>query len=245
MDSPQTAEKNIPVAATASAAAKTPAVEFLDLRAQFATIRDEVLAAVAKVMESQYFILGPEVKQFEDEIAAKLGARFAIGCASGTDALILALLAAGIGPGDEVIVPSMTFISTATSVLHVGARPVFAEVTEDTFNLDPSDPSGNTYRAPASVGIEPTSDAGGGYDVGYTKEGEWLRYTVNIAQGGIVNLQARVASLGQVSSGNLVQQAVLLAAPQDPRATYRPRRAGDRRNAREGRGLSCGSAARG
>src|ERR1700680_870611 len=100
MDSPQTAEKNIPVAATASAAAKTPAVEFLDLRAQFATIRDEVLAAVAKVMESQYFILGPEVKQFEDEIAAKLGARFAIGCASGTDALILALLAAGIGPGD-------------------------------------------------------------------------------------------------------------------------------------------------
>jgi len=65
------------------------------------------------------------------------------------------------------------------------------------FNLDPSDPSGNTYRAPASVGIEPTSDVGGGYDVGYTKEGEWLRYTVNVTHGGIVNLQARVASLGQ------------------------------------------------
>lgn len=65
------------------------------------------------------------------------------------------------------------------------------------FNLDPSDPSGNSYRAPASVGVEPTSDIGGGYDVGYTKEGEWLRYTVTVTQGGIMNLQSRVASLGQ------------------------------------------------
>ena len=65
------------------------------------------------------------------------------------------------------------------------------------FNLDASDPSGNMYRAPASVGIEPTSDIGGGYDVGYTKEGEWLRYSVNVTQGGLMNLQARVASLGQ------------------------------------------------
>src|SRR5215472_10661931 len=77
--------------------------DFLDLRAQFRSIRDEVMGAITRVMESQHFILGPEVKQFEEEIAAKLGAKFAVGCASGTDALILALMAAEIGTGDEVI----------------------------------------------------------------------------------------------------------------------------------------------
>src|SRR6266481_5894201 len=79
-----------------------PRFDFLDLRAQFSTIRDEVMQAVAQVFESQHFILGPEVKLLEDEIAAKLGSKFAIGCASGTDALILSLLSAGIGQGDEV-----------------------------------------------------------------------------------------------------------------------------------------------
>lgn len=124
-----------PVAATT-----TPAVafDFLDLRAQFAGIREEVLAAVTRVLESQYFILGPEVKQFEDEVAAKLGARFAIGCASGTDALILALMAAGIGTGDEVITTPFSFVATAGAIDYVGAKPVFVDIDPVSYNIDPA-----------------------------------------------------------------------------------------------------------
>ena len=118
--------------------ATSPSFDFLDLRAQFATIRDEVNAAVARVLESQYFILGPEVKQFEDEFAAKLGAPFAISCASGTDALILALLCAGIGPGDEVITSPFSFVATAGSIDYVGAKPVFVDIDPVTFNIDPA-----------------------------------------------------------------------------------------------------------
>ena len=113
-----------------------PLFEFLDLRAQFASIREEVMAAITRVMESQHFILGPEVAKFEEEIATKLGAKHAVGCASGTDALILALLAAGIGPGDEVITTPFSFVATAGSIAHVGARPVFVDIDPVSFNID-------------------------------------------------------------------------------------------------------------
>jgi dTDP-4-amino-4,6-dideoxygalactose transaminase len=131
MDSSSAREKTILDATSA------PTFDFLDLRAQFVTIREEVLAAVTRVFESQYFILGPEVKQFEEEVAAKLGARFAIGCASGTDALIIALMAAGIGAGDEVITTPFSFIATAGSIALVGAKPVFVDIDPVTFNIDP------------------------------------------------------------------------------------------------------------
>jgi dTDP-4-amino-4,6-dideoxygalactose transaminase len=114
-----------------------PAFDFLDLKAQFTTIREEVMAAVTRVMDSQHFILGPEVKALEDELAQKLGAKHAIGCASGTDALILALMAADIGPGDEVITTPFSFIATAGSIAHVGADPVFVDIDSATYNLDP------------------------------------------------------------------------------------------------------------
>jgi dTDP-4-amino-4,6-dideoxygalactose transaminase len=116
----------------------TPTFEFLDLRAQFATIREEVLAAVTRVLESQHFILGPEVKQFEDEVAAKLTASFAIGCASGTDALIIALMAANIGRGDEVITSPFSFVATAGAIGLVGAKPVFVDIDPITYNIDPT-----------------------------------------------------------------------------------------------------------
>jgi dTDP-4-amino-4,6-dideoxygalactose transaminase len=115
-----------------------PLFPFLDLKAQFASIREDVMAAVTRVLESQQFILGCEVKQFEDEIALKLGAKHAIGCASGTDALILVLMAAGIGPGDEVITTPFSFVATAGSIAQVGARAVFVDIERDTFNLDPN-----------------------------------------------------------------------------------------------------------
>ena len=114
------------------------AFDFLDLKAQFATIREDVMAAIARVMASQHFILGSEVKLFEEEVAAKLKVRHAIGCASGTDALILSLMAAGIGPGDEVITTPFSFIATAGSIAHVGAKPVFVDIDPVTFNINPS-----------------------------------------------------------------------------------------------------------
>jgi dTDP-4-amino-4,6-dideoxygalactose transaminase len=129
MSSPAKRAENSPAA---------PRFDFLDLRAQFSTIRDEVMQAVAQVFESQHFILGPEVKLLEDEIAAKLGSKFAIGCASGTDALILSLLSAGIGQGDEVITTPFSFIATAGSIAYVGAKPVFVDIDPVTFNLNPA-----------------------------------------------------------------------------------------------------------
>ena len=112
--------------------------DFLDLRAQFATIRGEVMQAVTEVMESQLFILGSEVRLFEQECAAYLGAAHAVACASGSDALLLALMALGIGPGDEVITSPFTFVATAGSIARLGATPVFVDIDPDSFNIDPS-----------------------------------------------------------------------------------------------------------
>ncbi len=119
---------------------KPPALlfDFLDLKAQFATIRDEVMSAVTRVMESQHFILGPEVKSLEEELATALNVKHAVACASGTDALILSLMAAGIGPGDEVITTPFSFIATAGSIAHVGANPVFVDIDPVSFNIDPN-----------------------------------------------------------------------------------------------------------
>ena len=110
---------------------------FLDLQAQFDGIRDEVMAALSRVMSSQQFILGPEVESFEKEIAATVGTRAAVGCASGSDALLLSLLALGIGRGDEVLTTPFTFVATAGSAARLGARPVFVDIEPDTFNLNP------------------------------------------------------------------------------------------------------------
>jgi dTDP-4-amino-4,6-dideoxygalactose transaminase len=114
------------------------AFPFLDLRAQFQPIREEVLAAINRVLDSQQFILGREVEQFEAEMAAYIGVEHAVGCASGTDALLLALLALGIGPGDEVITVGFTFVATAGSIVHAGARPVFVDINPVTYNIDPA-----------------------------------------------------------------------------------------------------------
>jgi dTDP-4-amino-4,6-dideoxygalactose transaminase len=113
------------------------AMMFLDLHAQYAEIRQEILDAVARVLESQHFILGPEVEALEQEMALLTGCKFAIGCASGSDALVLALLAHEIGPGDEVITTPFTFVASAGSIARVGAKPVFVDIDPDTFNISP------------------------------------------------------------------------------------------------------------
>jgi dTDP-4-amino-4,6-dideoxygalactose transaminase len=114
----------------------TRAIPLLDLRRQFDPIRDEVMSEVERVIESQRFILGEDVERFERNFAAYCGAAHAIGCASGTDAIELALLALDIGPGDEVLTVPYSFFATAGAILSVGAKPVFIDVEPDTFNLD-------------------------------------------------------------------------------------------------------------
>ncbi len=109
---------------------------FLDLKAQFATIRSEVLESVIRTLDSQHFILGPEVEAFEGEVASQTGCSHAIACASGSDALILALLALDIGRADEVITTPFTFIASAGSIARVGAKPVFVDIDPQTFNID-------------------------------------------------------------------------------------------------------------
>lgn len=115
-----------------------PLFPFLDLRGQFDEIREDVMAAVEKVFESQQFILGAEVQQLEEEIAKHTGCRYAIGCASGSDALVLSLMALNIGTGDEVITTPFTFVATAGAIARVGARPVFVDINRDTYNVDPA-----------------------------------------------------------------------------------------------------------
>lgn len=115
------------------------AVPLLDLKAQWAQIGAEVMAAMQPTLDSAGYILGPPVKRLEEEIAAYSGSTHAVGCASGSDALILALLALGVGPGDEVILPSFTFFATAGSVSRVGAMPVFADNDPRNFNILPGE----------------------------------------------------------------------------------------------------------
>ena len=112
-------------------------IPFIDVAAQRRRLGRSVDEAIARVLGHCQFILGPEVRALEAELAAFCGARHAVTCASGTDALVLALMAQGIGPGDAVICPSFTFTATAEVVVLVGATPVFADVEETSFNLDP------------------------------------------------------------------------------------------------------------
>jgi len=113
-------------------------VPLLDLRRQYASIREEVLAAIARVCDAQSFILGPEVEALEREIAALTGAAAAAGCASGTEALWLALVAAGVRPGDSVITTAFSFFASASAIVRAGATPVLLDVDAETLNLDPA-----------------------------------------------------------------------------------------------------------
>ncbi len=112
-------------------------VKLLDLQAQYLPLRSEIRLSIDEVCYNQSLVLGPHVEKFERSLAEYCGTRHAIGVSSGTDALLCSLMALGVGPGDEVVVPSFTFFATAGCVARLGAVPVFAEIDPRTFNLDP------------------------------------------------------------------------------------------------------------
>ena len=133
-DPPKPASKN----QSGDAAQAFASLPLLDLRRQYEQISSEILTAVERVCASQQYILGAEVEALERELAEFTGARHAVGCASGTDALWLALAATGIGPGDQVLTTPFSFFASSSAVVRAGARPVFADIDPHTFNLDPA-----------------------------------------------------------------------------------------------------------
>ena len=112
-------------------------IEFIDLKAQQARLKDKIEAGIQNVLTHGQYILGPEVKELEEKLAAYVGAKYCITCANGTDALQIAQMAFGIGPGDEVITPGFTYIATAETVAILGATPVYVDVKADTHAMDP------------------------------------------------------------------------------------------------------------
>ena len=113
------------------------AVPLFDTSTPLAAIDEEIRAKVLAILDAKAYVLGPEVRAFEAEFASYVGAQHAVGVANGTDALLLALRALGVGPGDEVIVPSFTFYASAEMIPHTGARPVFCDVDPSTFVITP------------------------------------------------------------------------------------------------------------
>ncbi len=130
-------------------------IPLLDLKAQYQSIKSELMEAVERVFDSQQFILGPDVAQLEKELAEYCGAGYAVGCGSGTDALYLALRALDVGPGDEVLTVPFTFFATAGAITNVGAKPVFTDIDPATFNMDPAQACEALRRNPRIKAVLP------------------------------------------------------------------------------------------
>lgn len=140
----------------AAAEIGSPPIQFVDLKAQQERLKPRIDAAIARVLAHGRYILGPEVAELESRLAAFCGARHAITCASGTDALLMALMGQGVGRGDTVFVPAFSFVASAEVTAHVGATPYFVDVLPDTFNMDPESLEAAVTAAP-SAGLNPAA----------------------------------------------------------------------------------------
>lgn len=140
-------------------------VRLVDLAALHAPLRDQMLAAIAKVVDTQQFILGEEMALLEEDVARYSGMRRGVACASGSDALFLALLALGIGPGDVVLTTPFTFFATAGAISRAGAEPVFVDIDARTYNMDPSCLAAELERQPRAKAIIPVHLYGGSADM--------------------------------------------------------------------------------
>ena len=130
-------------------------IAFIDLHAQYRRLKPEIDAALAQVLEDGRFVMGPAVAELETALAARTGTAHAVTCASGTDALLMALMAEGVGPGDAVFIPSFTFTATAEVVALVGAEPVFVDIVEETYMIDPADLAVRLSRVAAAGRLTP------------------------------------------------------------------------------------------
>src|SRR4051812_24117241 len=113
-------------------------MEFVDIKEQYRVLKSRIDPRIQKVLDHGQFIMGPEIRELEERLETFIGAKHCISCSSGTDALLLPLLAMGVGSGDEVITSPFTFIATAEMIALTGAMPVFVDIESDTYNLDPS-----------------------------------------------------------------------------------------------------------
>ena len=111
-------------------------IQMVDLKSQYLRIKPEVDAAIQHVLDSTAFIQGSPVREFEQQLAQYVGSKYVVSCGNGTDALLVALMALGIGPGDEVITVPFTFVASVEAIALLGAKPVFVDVCEDTFTMD-------------------------------------------------------------------------------------------------------------
>jgi dTDP-4-amino-4,6-dideoxygalactose transaminase len=178
--------------------AASAGVPLVDLRPQHWSLQSKIIVALREVFASSAFVLGPNVSAFESEMASFLGVNHAIGVASGTDALTLSLMALGISPGDEVLVPSFTYTATAAGVCHMGATPVFVDSLPDGFNLDPADAERRiTVRTRAIIPVHLYGEAAPMGDLLALAKAHNLRVVEDVAQAAGGKWQGkRLGSLG-------------------------------------------------
>jgi dTDP-4-amino-4,6-dideoxygalactose transaminase len=174
----------------------------LDLAPQNGPLREAILTAILRVVDSNYFIMGGDVAELEREVAEYLHVPHAIGCASGSDALLLALMACGVGPGDKVLVPPFTFFATAGAVTRIGATPVFADIDPLTFNLDPAEARKAADLHPEIKAVIPVHLFGGSADmdllVALARERGWTVIEDGAQSIGAEYNGRRVMSIGDI-----------------------------------------------